>query len=78
MSNLEIESLVPLANVASIGLGVGRRTLGRRVKNPPPGFPAVMRINRRLYVRRGELEIYKQKLIAEATAAPVAAAPPAA
>jgi hypothetical protein len=69
MSNLEPESLVPLANVDAIGLGVGRRSLGRRVKNPPPGFPVALRINGRLYVRRSELEAYKKRLISEAVRA---------
>ncbi len=72
MSNIENETLVPLADPAEVGLGVGRRTLGRRVKNPPAGFPTVLRINKRLYVRRSELEAYKAKLIAEASAAPAA------
>ena len=36
MSNVEKETLVPLADAAEVGLGVGRRTLGRRIKNPPP------------------------------------------
>ena len=65
--------LVPLADPAEVGLGVGRRTIGRKVKNPPPGFPTVLRINGRLYVRRSELEAYKARLIAEALAAPQAA-----
>jgi hypothetical protein len=66
----ETETLVPLADTAEVGLGVGRRTLGRRIKNPPPGFPTVLRINNRLYVRRSELEAYKARLIAEAVVAP--------
>ena len=73
MSNTENESLVPVADTDAIGLGVGRRTMGRYIKNPPPGFPIVLRINGRLYVRRSELEAYKAKLIAEALAAPKAA-----
>jgi hypothetical protein len=73
MSHIENESRVPLADTAEVGLGVGRRTIGRRVKNPPDGFPTVLRINGRLYVRRSELEAYKAKLIAEAIAAPKAA-----
>lgn len=62
----ETETLVPIANTVEIGLGVGRRTLGRRIKNPPQGFPAVLRINNRLYVRRSELEAYKARLITNA------------
>lgn len=69
MSTLESKSLVPLADAAAVGLGVGRRSLGRRVKDPPPGFPRVFRLNGRLYVRRSELEAYKEQLIAEAPAA---------
>ncbi len=72
MSNVESESLIPVANVAEVGLGVGRRSLGRRIKNPPEGFPTVLRINKRLYMRRTEIEAYKQKLIAEALATPAA------
>jgi hypothetical protein len=67
---LDTETLVPLADAAGIGLGVGRRTLGRRIKSPPPGFPTVLRINNRLYVRRSELEAYKSRLISEAAIAP--------
>jgi hypothetical protein len=75
MSHVENESpvheaLVPLADVDAVGLGVGRRSLGRRVKNPPPGFPIALRINGRLYLRRSEIEGYKEKLIREALAAP--------
>jgi hypothetical protein len=66
MSNIESESLVPLADTDEVGLGIGRRTIGRRIKNPPNGFPTVLRINRRLYVRRSELENFKQRLITEA------------
>ncbi|MGD0186985.1 MAG: hypothetical protein ABSC25_17275 [Roseiarcus sp.] len=78
MSNIETETLVPLADVDAVGLGVGRRSLGRRVKNPPPGFPTALRINGRLYLRRSELEAYKQRLIAEASTAPATAEPRAA
>lgn len=78
MSNIESETLVPLADTAEVGLGVGRRTLGRRVKNPPPGFPTVLRINSRLYVRRSELEAYKARLIADAAIAPASGEPKAA
>jgi len=64
------ESLVPLADADDVGLGIGRRTIGRRVKNPPDGFPTVLRINSRLYVPRSELETYKQKLITGAICSP--------
>jgi hypothetical protein len=72
---IENESLVPLADTDSVGLGIGRRTLGRRVKNPPDGFPTVLRINGRLYVRRSELEAYKAGAasLTEPIAAPKAA-----
>jgi len=76
MSQTESEALIPLADTDEVGLGVGRRTLGRYVKNPPPGFPTVLRINKRLYVPRSELEAYKSNLIAEAVAG--ASAPKAA
>lgn len=67
MSNTDnIETLVPAADIEAVGLGVGRRSLGRRIKNPPQGFPTPLRINGRLYFRRSELESYKKKLISEA------------
>lgn len=69
MSYIDFETLVPAADTGAVGLGVGRRSIGRRIKNPPPGFPAPIKINRRLYFRRSELETYKQKLISEAIAA---------
>jgi hypothetical protein len=71
--SIETETLVPIANTAEIDLGVGRRTIGRRIKNPPPGFPSVLRINGRLYVRRADLETYKAHLIAESVASPTTA-----
>jgi hypothetical protein len=69
MSIEEVETLIPAADTAAVGLGVGRRTIGRKLKNPPEGFPTPLRINRRLYFRRSELESYKKKLISEALAA---------
>lgn len=66
MSNFENKSLIPVANTSELGLGVGRRTIGRRIENPPDGFPKVLRINGRLYVRRRELEQYKAQLISDA------------
>jgi hypothetical protein len=68
MLNSETESLVPVADADKLGFGVGRRTIGRRIKNPPPGFPTVLRINSRLYLRRSELEKYKARMLAEAEA----------
>jgi hypothetical protein len=70
MSTTENETLIPLADTEAVGLGIGRRTIGRRIKNPPPGFPTVLRINGRLYVRRSELNAYKARLIAEAAVRP--------
>jgi hypothetical protein len=70
MSNVESEALIPLADTAAVGLGVGRRSIGRIVKNPPDGFPVVLRIKGRLYVQRSELDAYKARLIANAIAAP--------
>jgi hypothetical protein len=69
MLNSETESLVPVADADKLGFGVGRRTIGRRIKNPPPGFPTVLRINSRLYFRRSELEKYRAQMLAEAEAA---------
>jgi len=58
------ETLVPLANAEKVGLGVGRRSIGRIIKNPPPGFPRVLRINGRLYCTLRELDAHKARLIA--------------
>lgn len=66
MSNVENKSLVPVADADKLGFGVGRRTIGRRIKNPPPGFPRVLQINSRLYFRRSELEKYRAQMLAEA------------
>ena len=66
------ETLVPVADIESIGLGVGRRTIGRRIKNPPPGFPVAFRVNGRLNMKRSEVERYKAQMIAEALAAQAA------
>jgi len=66
MSNEEIERLIPAADTDALGLGVGRRSVGRYIKNPPEGFPIPLRINGRLYFRRAELEAYKQRLIQQA------------
>jgi hypothetical protein len=62
-----MSKLVPAANSEKVGLGFGRRTLGRRLKNPPPGFPPTIRINGRLYFEEGALEKYKQALFADAS-----------
>jgi len=51
--------LIPLANPAALGLGVGRRTVGRRMKDDPD-FPTIHRINGRNYVQDDELAAYKQ------------------
>ena len=39
MSNVEKETLVPLADAAEVGLGVGRRTLGRTNQEPAARLP---------------------------------------
>jgi hypothetical protein len=44
MTDLNFEALVPVANEEALGFGVCRRTIGRWIKNPPPGFPTVLRI----------------------------------
>jgi hypothetical protein len=61
----EGRKLVPLAKAEAIGLGVGRRTLGRRMKDDPD-FPPVHRINGRNYIEDAQLAIYKQRLIQRA------------
>ncbi len=62
MSN-ESEVLIPVANAEAIGLGVERRSLGRRIRDPASGFPTTIRIGGRLYVRKSELDAYKARLI---------------
>jgi hypothetical protein len=57
------KKLIPVANPEAVGLGVGRRSLGRRIANPPPGFPKAIRINGRLFFDSDELEAYKLRLI---------------
>ncbi len=61
--------LIPLAKADALGLGVGRRTLGRKIKDPNSGFPPTIRINGRLYVRGNDLAEYKAKLIREGLSA---------
>lgn len=58
--------LIPVADEDALGLGVGRRTIGRRIKDPASGFPPVIRVNGRLYVTKQNLRDYKARLIAEA------------
>ncbi len=57
--------LLPLAKADALGLGVGRRTLGRRIKDPSSGFPAPIRLHGRLYVSKSDLDAYKARLIRE-------------
>jgi predicted DNA-binding transcriptional regulator AlpA len=65
MADKETELLIPAANAAAVGLGVTRRTIGRYLRNPPSGFPKAIRINRRLYFKKSELDAYKKQLIYE-------------
>jgi hypothetical protein len=60
------KKLIPVADAEAVGLGVGRRTLGRRIVNPPPGFPRAIRINGRLFFDSEELDAYKLALISGA------------
>ncbi len=69
-------ALVPLAKPEAIGLGVGRRTLGRRIISDPD-FPAVIRMNGRLYIKRGDLDAYRGKLVERSLLAPVQRPKPA-
>jgi hypothetical protein len=57
------KKLIPVANSEAVELGVGRRSLGRRIANSPPGFPKAIRINGRLFFDSDELEAYKLRLI---------------
>jgi hypothetical protein len=56
------KKLVPLAKPEAVGLGIGRRTVGRRIKQDPD-FPRVIVINGRNYVEEDALAAYKEKLI---------------
>jgi hypothetical protein len=58
-----MSKLIPASNVEAVGLGIGRRSIGRRIKNPPDGFPAPIKINGRLYFDQDALENYKHGLI---------------
>jgi hypothetical protein len=76
MSISKNETLVPVADADAVGLGVGRRSLARRIANPPPGFPVVIRgHNGRLYMRRSDIEAYKQRLVVDAMKGPFPAHP---
>jgi len=60
------EVLIPLAKPEALGLGVGRRSIGRKIKEGT--FPPVLRLSGRLYIRRCDLNDYKARLIAQALA----------
>ena len=62
------KKLIPLSRPEQIGLGVGRRSLGRRIKNPPAGFPQVIEVNGRKHLEQTALEAYKAMLIRGAVA----------
>jgi hypothetical protein len=62
-SSKSSERLIPIANAEALGLGVGRRTIGRRIKDLNSGFPNVITINGRGYVTASELQAYKSRLI---------------
>lgn len=53
------DTWVPITFVAR-EFGRNRRTLGRWLKDPALGFPSVITLNGRLYVRRAELENWKR------------------
>jgi hypothetical protein len=55
-----------LIPVKDAGLGVGRRTIGRRIKNPPQNFPPVIELNKRPYFEETTLESYKAFLLQQA------------
>ena len=67
MSTEEIERLIPAADTEALGLGVGRRSIGRYIKNPARRFSHSTPDQLcRPYFRRAELEAYKQRLIQRA------------
>jgi predicted DNA-binding transcriptional regulator AlpA len=68
MTNAD-ETLIPVADAEALGLGIGRRSIGRRIKDDPQ-FPPALRIRGRLYVRKSDLENYKTRLISAALAEP--------
>jgi len=63
--------LIPLANPAALGLGVGRRTVGRRMKDDPD-FPTIHRINGpQLRPRRRACRPTNKQLIRRSLAEPL-------
>jgi len=65
MPNAPVE-LVSAPTVA-IECNVTRRTVGRWLLDEKLGFPAPVEINRRLYFRRSELEVWKLSRLAAGT-----------
>ena len=61
--------LLPIAKAEALGLGVGRRTIGRLIADQNSGFPKPVRINGRLYVLDTEVAAYRQSVIDRALAA---------
>ncbi len=57
------EKLIPVADTEAIGLGVGRRSIGRLIKAGK--FPPTIRLNGRLYVQKSELDAFKSRIISE-------------
>lgn len=62
---LDPNRLIPISKPELIGLGVGRRTIGRRMETDPD-FPPVYKIGGRNYVRASDLDAYREKLMERA------------
>jgi len=72
------KKLIPLARPDDVGLGIGRRSIGRRIKSDPEFAAIVVVVNGRNYAESDKLEAYKQKLIERGLRAPTPASPTAA
>lgn len=59
---LQRRNLLPLAKPEALGIGLGRRSIGRKILEDPE-FPPLIRISGRLYVEEALWERYKELLI---------------
>ncbi len=57
--------LLPIAKPDQLGLGVGRRAIGQRMRDDPD-FPPVYKIGGRNYVQARDCDAYREKLMARA------------
>ncbi len=73
MSKESDDDLLPLSRPEKLGLPFKRRVLGRRIVDGT--FPQPVRINGRLFIPRGKLREYLQRLQAEGVRAPAVSVP---